>query len=299
MSSFPTKILLATDGSQDAALAALAAIDLTHRARTELHVVHVWQDVRPATLPTAAMNEYLRAFERWEQEAGELLEEQADRLRSAGVTVAGAHLKKGRPADEIVALAEELDAGLAVMGSRGLGTVKRLVVGSVSEGVVGLAPCPVLVVRGAWPPSRVVVGDDSSEEAGRACALATNIGKLFSASVFLVRAHPVFGKYTLAREADEHVSRDIARRTEEALEQRADHLRSVLGERPWVRVVAGDAATAIQEIAEEGGEPTLVAVGRRGLGAVRHFALGSVSSDILRAVSGPVLIVPSLREEPQ
>jgi hypothetical protein len=58
-----------------------------------------------------------------------------------------------------------------VVGSRGLGAVKRLVVGSVAEGVVRLAPCPVLVMRGgkgAWPPSRIVVGYDPSEGAKEA-----------------------------------------------------------------------------------------------------------------------------------
>ena len=179
-----TRILLATDGSEDAALAARVAADLSDRTRARLHLVHVWQGLRPATLPAAAIDQYSRAYQEWEREARVLLEEQTERLRSAGSTVAGAHLRKGRPAEEIVALAEELDAGLVVLDSRGLGLVKRLVVGSVAEGVVSLAPCPVLVVRGgeaAWPPSRVVVGDDSSEEAkehlgsrgarrGRCCA---------------------------------------------------------------------------------------------------------------------------------
>ena len=114
----------------------------------------VWQGLRPATLPAAAIDQYSRAYEGWEREAGELLEEQTERLRSAGGTVAGAHLREGRPAEEIAELAEELGVGLVIIGSRGLNAVKRLVVGSVSEGVASLAPCPVLVVRGgegAWP----------------------------------------------------------------------------------------------------------------------------------------------------
>ena len=87
MSAFPTRVLLATDGSEEAALAAHAAIDLSGRAGAKLHVVHAWQDLRPPTLPALAMDEYSRAYEQYEQyerEAGELLEEQAQRLRSAG-----------------------------------------------------------------------------------------------------------------------------------------------------------------------------------------------------------------------
>jgi uncharacterized membrane protein YeaQ/YmgE (transglycosylase-associated protein family) len=68
---------------------------------------------------------------------------------------------------------------IIVVGSRGIGTVKRLVTGCVSEGVVHLAPCPVLVMRGdeAWPPGDIVVGDDSSEEAKRAGELAMSLGQ--------------------------------------------------------------------------------------------------------------------------
>ncbi len=296
MSAFPTRILLATDGSEEAALAAHAAIDLSGRAGAKLHVVHTWQDLRPPTLPAMAMDEYSQAYEQYEREARELLEEQAQRLRSAGGTVAGTHLKKGRPAEEIAYLAQELEADLVVVGSRGLGLVKRLVVGSVSERVVQLDPCPTLVVRGgegSWPPSRVIVGDDASEEARRAGEFAAGIGTLFDARTLLVRVYPQVTVFKARRISHVRASKELLREGERSLERRAAELESVLGTRPEIRVVAGDAAAVIQEMAEEGGKPTLVAVGRRGLDAVGHFALGSVSSDVLRAVSGPVLIVPS------
>jgi nucleotide-binding universal stress UspA family protein len=296
VSAFPTRILLATDGSEEAALAAHAAIDLSGRAGAKLHVVHTWQDLRPPTLPAMAMDEYSQAYEQYEREARELLEEQAQRLRSAGGTVAGTHLKKGRPAEEIAYLAQELEADLVVVGSRGLGLVKRLVVGSVSERVVQLDPCPTLVVRGgegSWPPSRVIVGDDASEEARRAGEFAAGIGTLFDARTLLVRVYPQVTVFKARRISHVRASKELLREGERSLERRAAELESVLGTRPEIRVVAGDAAAVIQEMAEERGKLTLVAVGRRGLDAVGHFALGSVSSDVLRAVSGPVLIVPS------
>jgi len=243
-----------------------------------------------------AMDEYSRAYEHYEREAAELLEEQAQRLRSAGGTVAGTHLKKGRPAEEIANLAQELKVDLVVVGSRGLGSVKRLVVGSVSERVVQLDPYPTLVVRGgegSWPPSRVIVGDDASEEARRAGEFAVGIGKLFDARTLLVRVYPQVTVFKARRISHVRASKELLKKGEGSLERRAAELESVLRTRPEIRVVAGDAAAVIQEVAEEGGEPTLVAVGRRGLDAVGHFALGSVSSDVLRAVSGPVLIVPS------
>jgi nucleotide-binding universal stress UspA family protein len=53
----------------------------------------------------------------------------------------------GKAAAEIVELAEELGAGLVVVGSRGLGGIRRALMGSVSDSVVRHAHCPVLVVR--------------------------------------------------------------------------------------------------------------------------------------------------------
>jgi nucleotide-binding universal stress UspA family protein len=51
------------------------------------------------------------------------------------------------PAAEVVALAEELGVGLIVMGNRGLGGIRRALIGSVSDSVVRYAHCPVMVVR--------------------------------------------------------------------------------------------------------------------------------------------------------
>lgn len=293
--AFPTKILVAADGSKDALLAAQATIDLTVRTGAVLHVVHAWQNLRPGALPAMAMDEYSQAYEQWKREAGELLDEEAERLRSAGATLAGAHLREGCPAEEITRLAEELNVGLVVVGSRGLGAIKRLVMGSVSEGVVHLATCPTLVVRGgerAWPPSRLIVGDDASEEARRAGELAAAIGKLFDARALLMRVYPQVTVFKARRIVHTRASKELLKEGKRSLEKRAAELESVLGLRPDIRVTSGDAAAIIQEAAEEGQEPTLVAVGRRGLGAVRHLALGSVSSGVIRAVSGPVLIVP-------
>jgi nucleotide-binding universal stress UspA family protein len=147
MSIFPTRILLATDGSEEAELAALRAVDLADATDSELHVVHVggvpiFLKSYPGTLG------YERSlYEEIEEMSTELLRKQTWRVKVAGGTVAGAHLRMGQVDLEIVALAEELQADLIVMGSRGLGGVRRALMGSVSDSVVRHAHCPVLVVR--------------------------------------------------------------------------------------------------------------------------------------------------------
>jgi nucleotide-binding universal stress UspA family protein len=55
--------------------------------------------------------------------------------------------ERGLTAEEIVALAEEMGAGLVVMGSHGLGGIRRALIGSVSAAIVPHAHCPVLIVR--------------------------------------------------------------------------------------------------------------------------------------------------------
>jgi nucleotide-binding universal stress UspA family protein len=148
---FPTKILLATDGSEDAELATTTAVDLSKRFDSELHVVHVGH--LPSVLyesPGATMLDpgfESRMRQRAEEEAKAKLEEQVQKIKEASGEVAKAHLKVDGPATEIVRLAEELDIGLIVMGSRGLGGIRRALMGSVSDAVVRHAHCPIMVVR--------------------------------------------------------------------------------------------------------------------------------------------------------
>ena len=127
MSIFPTKILLASDGSKDAELAATTAADLAKSTNSVLHVLHVGE------APT-----FLAQKER---------DTEVAIIRESGAQEIQAHLEFGRPDTAIIALAEELGAGLIVMGSRGLGGVRRALLGSISDSVVRHAPCPVMVVR--------------------------------------------------------------------------------------------------------------------------------------------------------
>ena len=152
MSIFPTRILLATDGSADADLALSTAVDIANSTNSELHVVTVGPG---SPDPAYAAHEsgfryesYEEALEEIRQEAQSVLDEQVRKVEEAGGTVAEAHLVMQGPKDQaIVRLSEELGAGLIVMGSRGLGGLRRALMGSVSDSVVRHAHCPVLVVR--------------------------------------------------------------------------------------------------------------------------------------------------------
>ncbi len=144
LSIFPAHILLATDGSPHAELAATVAIDLAESTNSRLHVVAVGR-----TFSAAVYEAYAEAArEDLRREAQEILDEQVRKIEEAGGTVAIAHLRMGERRDEaIVHLAEEIDAGLIVIGSRGYGGLKRALLGNVADSVVRHAHCPVLVVR--------------------------------------------------------------------------------------------------------------------------------------------------------
>jgi nucleotide-binding universal stress UspA family protein len=160
MSIFPTRILLATDGLEEATLAAQTAIDLANKTGSELHVVHV-----RISLYSPAFSKAYEGYEEGvdvgahlQDESEELtrrgqglLDEQVRKIKAAGGNVAQAHLRVGRPEAEITALAEEIGAGLIVVGSRDLGGIRRSLLGSVSDSVVRHAHCPVFVVRKEEP----------------------------------------------------------------------------------------------------------------------------------------------------
>ena len=148
MSIFPTKILLAADGSEEATLAARTATDIAEKTGSELYVVLVGLSVSYVGMgPVEIADIPAPSQEELTEEAQRLLDTQSRQIEAAGGVVTQAHLRVGRPDEEIVALAEELGAGLLVIGSRGLGGIRRALMGSVSDSVVRHAHCPVLVVR--------------------------------------------------------------------------------------------------------------------------------------------------------
>ena len=111
-----------------------------------MHVVTVGPD-----LPFYELVEHPADFEDvvHDQRRGakEVLEQQVKRIEESGGTVNERYQREGRADEEIVVLAEEIGAGLIVMGSRGRGRLRRALLGSVTDAVVRHAHCPVTIVR--------------------------------------------------------------------------------------------------------------------------------------------------------
>lgn len=139
---FPTRILIASDDSDCAALAAQVAGEIAEKTGSELHVVFV----EPIVAFAAGQRIYDELYEDLKRAAQEILDEEVKRIEATGATVAQSHLRLGKADEEIVALSDELDSHLIVMGVRGSGPLRRLL-GSTSDSVLRHAHCPVMVVR--------------------------------------------------------------------------------------------------------------------------------------------------------
>jgi nucleotide-binding universal stress UspA family protein len=287
MGVLPEKILLATDGSEDAQSATMAALDLADRSDAGLHVVHVWHDVRGF-----ARELVKRELRRRGQE---VLDEQVEKIEAAGGEVERAHLRGGRTSNQVIALGQEIGAGLIVVGSRGLGTVGRILMGSQSEEIVHHAQVPVLVLGGAdasWPPKKIVIGEDYSDDARRAGELGTAIGKLYDATGLIVYSHPDLPEIPPGdtRSVVRNLV-DMRERDEKMLDDRARGLERFLGRKPDVRL-SGDYPAKVLLDASQEVRPTLVAVGSRGRAGIARTRLGSVSTKVVTAAHGPVLVCP-------
>jgi nucleotide-binding universal stress UspA family protein len=140
-------IVLATDGSAGASAAAEEAFQLAAECQASLLVVTVWDrphvGVGYAPLPVVVDAGATPA-----DRARRIAEAVAARARAAGVEGEPV-VRRGFPVDEICAVAQERNAQAIVIGFHHWGRVRRALHGSVANGVLRAASCPVLVVPAA------------------------------------------------------------------------------------------------------------------------------------------------------
>jgi nucleotide-binding universal stress UspA family protein len=295
MSIFPTKILLATDGSDEATLAAKTAAGLAARTGSELHVLTVGPEYPYYELPDypARFEEVVEAQRR---EAREVLDEQVRKIEESGATVKEAHLEMGeRPDRAIVHLGEKLGAGLVVVGSRGLGPLKRSLMGSVSESVVRHAHCPVLVVRtdGSetnYLPRRILLALDGSEEASRAARTAVELADPTDSELHVVHVGEVRPVYHPERHGYLARYEELQERAQRLLDEQVDQVKSAGGTVARGHLRMGRPDEEIVVLGEELGAD-LIVTGSRGLGGIRRALSGSVSDSVVRHAQCSVMIV--------
>lgn len=157
VASLFSKILVPLDGSEHSMRALDIAIQIAKKFNSKLTLIHVYSvSVRPVPVPEPATfapgipmmapAEYSRVAEAVKSAGARILAEGAEKVKAEGVEV-DTLLREGHTVHEIVRAAEEGKFDLIVMGARGLSRIKEIILGSVSDGVIRNAPCPVLVTK--------------------------------------------------------------------------------------------------------------------------------------------------------
>lgn len=153
---FVKRIVVAVDGSVHSEKALDHAIKLAKAFGAEMQIVHAIKHVeitKTIVTQTFSSKAALTADELYEglkREAAKWMEKYERKAKAAGVAKVTTRILAEVGKSEVQMIteyAEEVRADMIVMGSRGLGTFKRLVLGSVASGVVSHALCPVFVVR--------------------------------------------------------------------------------------------------------------------------------------------------------
>lgn len=307
MSKFANRILLATDGSPEAREATKMAIMLSTSLGSELHVVHVGHipsayAYAEADVINPDFQEMLR--EQAGEEARAKLGELVGEIEEAGGKISESYAEAGRPDVEIVRLAEDIGAGLVVIGSRGLGPLRRALMGSVSNSVVRHLRDSVLVVRRDvqgenYLPGKILLALDGSRESEAATRAAVEISRATGSELYILHALPTEERlpydHPLMGERWEAALENAKRKAREFVDQKAESIASEGVQVRDAHVAFGEPDLEIVTFGEELGA-ALIITGSRGLGGIRRALIGSVSDSVVRHARGPVLIVRERRE---
>jgi nucleotide-binding universal stress UspA family protein len=152
------KILVALDGSEHSVQALRAAIQIARKFNGKLTLVHVYAitvapfvvpdptTLTPSGVPVVTSAEVSKMIEAAREVGQRILDDGEKEVKSENVQVEST-LREGSTVQEITRLAKEGNFDLIVIGAKGVGRLRELLLGSVSEGVMKHAPCPVLVVK--------------------------------------------------------------------------------------------------------------------------------------------------------
>jgi nucleotide-binding universal stress UspA family protein len=141
-------IVVGTDGSETAREAVRQATELAKSVGASIDLVSAYEPVSSARL-REEQQQVPKDLE-WtvnpREDVDATLKDATESIQEAGVDVTP-HAREGDPADAILDVAEERDAGLIVVGNKGMTGAKRFLLGSVPNKVSHHAPCSVLIIR--------------------------------------------------------------------------------------------------------------------------------------------------------
>ena len=139
-----TKILVPVDGSDNSYKALEAALVLSEKLGSNISVVNVMEQVPITHIESEKLlSELLEAYKKENQE---ILSKCSDIARQKGIAIKTV-LLQGNPAPVILDYSKKENFDLVIMGSRGMGKFKELILGSVSSKIVHHSPCAIMIIR--------------------------------------------------------------------------------------------------------------------------------------------------------
>lgn len=283
------RILFARDFSPSSERALAYGVYLAKRCDAEMHMVAVRvlsnDPFHPPEEPATALDRLREQFK----------ERSRRSFRQRGFDPGSLHvhhavMRNAAAAPAILNYAESHDIDLIVMGTHGRRGVRRVLLGSVAEEVVRLAPCPVFVAREdgrAAPPSiqRIVVPIDFSPPSRSAVEYAVRLAAHCSARVELVHA---IADLEIPKEYGIEpiviTSPEVEERVQEELEKWA----AAFGINDTATQARfGDPVRVVVDYAD--GEGDLIVLATRGRKGLNRVFVGSVAQDVIRRARRPVI----------
>ena len=285
------KILVAIDGSTQSGDALRALAHFGPGADVTLvHAIHLPDLDHPMITPELR-DELLTEVEQQHRKEGERLLSDAKNNLPPTVSHVESILQVGSPSHVIIETEQSAHPDLIIMGARGLGPLKELVLGSVSHRVLLHASCSVLILKGPLSPIRhVLIPIEGPDDANRLLGFLRNIPFAHSVRITIMTVWPqpqlpwpiTLGQGKLLEErAVEHAQKKVER-IASGLTETQFHTDTVIG--------LGDPAYAILEQAKAM-KVDLILVGSHGRTGLSRFLLGSVSHTLLHQSSFPVVVV--------
>jgi nucleotide-binding universal stress UspA family protein len=297
------RILLAVNGSPYTERIVNALISLRLASQNEVEVMTVVPgytflgDITLGMLNSVIVNKK-SLNDAQQKKATEIVDRVKDKLQSAGYSVITS-ICWGKPAEQIINKAREIEADLLIIGARGMSDSSRFPIGGVAQKVMKYSHTNVLIAREREPRiRRILIAFDGSKHSNTAVRFLQELplpqqSHIFPVTVVQSHMEAIVKTPTLNLETNQHILEELKAMEEQAgrnlLDAAGESFRKN-GYKVTPLLLKGEPAEEILNAADTL-NPELIVVGARGLSGIETFFLGSVSQRIARFANFSVLIV--------